>query len=41
MQVQLVRVRVQLVRGGVSADTEYKLMCVFSQARGTAGRVRT
>ena len=42
-RVQLVRVqgvRVQLVRGGAGADTEYKFMCGFSQARGPAGRVR-
>ena len=42
VRVQLVRVwvRVQLVRGGAGADTEYKFMCGFSQARGPAGRVR-
>ena len=34
------RVRVQLVRGGAGADTEYKFMCGFSQARGPAGRLR-
>ena len=32
--------RVQLVRGGAGADTEYTLVCGFSQARGPAGRVR-
>ena len=36
--VQLVRV--QHVRGGAGADTEYKFMCGFSQARGPAERVR-
>ena len=33
------RVRVHLVRGGAGAYTEYKFMCGFSQARGSAGRV--
>ena len=33
-------VRVQLVRCGAGAGTEYKLMCGFSQARGPEGRVR-
>ena len=40
MRVKLVRVRVQLVRGGAGAGTEYKFMCRFSQARGPAGRVQ-
>ena len=30
------RVRVQLVPGTTGADTEYKFMCGFSQARGPA-----
>ena len=34
------RVRVQIVRGGAGADTEYIFMCGFSQARGPAVRVR-